>query len=419
MGLISLLDRYARTEWPLPLPEGWTLRGTLHRAPRRLAVDANLLTCGRAVQAARLPFDSVPQVTVKPGSCALLLAAAVTVMADITPDAPALLGLAATLGFTPEKFLRLCPVQGEILLGDIAGRLVRDGNGQRAYYLGEPAALAQACSMIWDTVQRPMMEEDVHRIGSFSGYALATAAVERGVIGPAVYLGSLEVAEVPCPATLDAIEQLESEGLPSVIHCAEDPLQPGYLLISAEFAQEPCLVPPDPDAPGLAEAVNALRQHAAWKASRLRFTLQTMLFTALCGVIMQPQWWIIPLYALMVGLCCYLGGRLTQKPGGLVRRSLALLLPCLTAGLSALFLQRILPHAAPDAANASFLCLSATLLFSALYPRKFAVCASLAACLILVGASMLMGVMGLNALLSAFAALAGLICGVLYLAVLR
>ena len=327
------------------LPEGWRLQGRLTAPPCRVAVDERLLTGCRAVTQVFLPLSPVPRLSLRAGSCALLLSAAMTVMADTVPDGSALLSLAATLGFTPEKLLRGCPVLAQTSLGSVPGRIVRDGKHRRAYYLGMPSMLAPLCSRIWDGGERPMTADDLQRLPCPGGahYAMATAPMDGDAHGEVTYLGSLLVEDTPCPAMLSAMDTLRSHGLEVIARRDAETLREGDLTVAAAPAAGVCLIAPAPDAAGLDAAVEALLLHVQQADNHLRAVGQDLALILLCGLVMQVRWLLLFVLLAICAVHAFLG--YDMLPGGmpLGRRLFALALPCVIAGLSRGFLGLVLP----------------------------------------------------------------------------
>lgn len=195
---------------PLRWQHPWRLRLPLCLL-RRADVDRTLLTEPRRMIAAHLPFEPTLQPRLQSG--ALLWASAATVthrLAD-EQDQSAILAAVKPLGFTPEKFLARCPVIRDVHHEGIPGFIVRDGSGQRAYFLGEPSAVLTACTLIHDKQERSVTEQDRLRLPSGEGlYGLAMAPVQEGQPGPMTYLGSLQIAAAQ--ADLARVQEQMPEG---------------------------------------------------------------------------------------------------------------------------------------------------------------------------------------------------------------
>ena len=326
------------------LPEGWRLQGRLTARPCRVVLDDSLLKGCRTVTQILLPLSPAPRLSLRAGSGTLLLAAAMTVMADTVPDEAALLSLAATLGFTPDRFLRGCPVLAEAALGSVPGRVVRDGKGRRAYFLGSPATLAPLCRRIWDGGERPMTGDDLQRLPCHGGaqYALATAPMDGDTPGEATYLGSLRVEDAPCPAMLAALEALRSQGMEVIPRRGAATLREGDLPVAAASDAGTCLIPPAPDAAGLDAAVEALLLHTRQAEDHLRAVGQLMALILVCWLAMGVRPYALLLYLPMCTLFAFLGCDTLSASLPWSRRLGALVLPCLIGALTRGFLGLVL-----------------------------------------------------------------------------
>ncbi|MGN0762324.1 MAG: hypothetical protein ACI4MK_03005 [Aristaeellaceae bacterium] len=407
--------------WQSPsLPRDWFFAGRLKARPHRVVVDECLMAGERTVTQVCLPLSPEPRLSLRAGSGTLLLAAAMTVMADTVPDEAALLSLAATLGFTPDKFLRGCPVLQETALGSVPGRIVRDGKGRRAYYLGDVAALSCQCSRIWDGGERPMTMDDLHQIRCIDGdqYALATAPVDGDTPGEATYLGSLLVENTPCRDTLSALEALTHQGFVVAIrrpgevfdYRAED------LAVTDRPTEAPCLISPAGTLQGLDAAVSATVRCLQVAQEQRRALWQTTLLVLLCGLIMRLSWQSLLLNTAMCALGCFLGRRLLQPARPRIRRLAAMLFPLLIAGLSASFMDTVAAEQGLLLRELAHSCLCLTVLSRGMCLRRwvpFLFAAGLAA---LTAIDALCFHAGLAAV---FACLSGMLGAVVYCSLLR
>lgn len=201
---LTLVQRRWRHPWHLSRPL-FSLR--------HVTIDAELLLTPRHMTAAHLPFDRTEQPRVQSGG--LLWASAITVTHTLADEADraALLAAVKPLGFTPEKFLARCPILGEVQHRGLPGYVVRDGSGQRAYFLAAPHALLEACTHVWEQQEREKTPQDAARLPAAAPglYGLAMAAVEQGSIGALTYLGSVQVGVTPCD--LSPLDVLRERGL--------------------------------------------------------------------------------------------------------------------------------------------------------------------------------------------------------------
>lgn len=200
-GTIALM--LMQRQWKHP----WQLKRPLFTL-RHLTIEGDLLLMPRRMTAAHLPFKATAQPRLQSG--ALLWASAITVTHALAEgnDRTALLAAVKPLGFTPEKFLARCPILGEVQENGLRGYIVRDGSGQRAYFIGPPASLLSICTRVWEQQERDRTDHDALRLPTAAPglYGLAMAPVENGAIGPMTYLGSVQVATMPGNASmLDAL----------------------------------------------------------------------------------------------------------------------------------------------------------------------------------------------------------------------
>lgn len=301
---------------PLTLPEGWRYTGPVPYLPDTVWLDEALLAGRPTVEGVFLPFEAEPSPRLRRGSGMLLLAAALTVTAGRTADPETLLALAASLGFIPEKFLARTPVLREVDAHGLVGQAVRDGAGQRAYFLAAPGVLLPLCKRIWADGERDVIPEDISRLPAVPphqrAYALATASVTADGPGPLVYLGSVHVADAPRPEARTAIKTLRSHGLAV---CAAGPLRPyaddlpgrSPVRLTLSPGDTPCLTPDSPVPDDLAAPVLALREHEREAAARQTRAVIVAAAILLCGLLTQPFWpmaLLLPLpagYAVMAG----------------------------------------------------------------------------------------------------------------------
>ncbi len=352
------LSRFSPSRWmPLSLPEGWRFTGSAPYRPDTVWIDEALLPCRPTVEGVFLPFQAETAPRLRRGSGMLLMAAALTVTADQTPDRETLLALAASLGFTPEKFLARTPVLQEVNDHGLTGRAVRDGAGQRAYFLAAPEALLPCCGRIWADGERDTVPEDTARLPVAAphqrAYGLATAPMTPRGVGPLTYLGSVQVADAPCQEALAAIECLRHQGLAV---CAAGPMRayapdtPGRKPVCLTLTPDggPCLIPDSPVPKDLAAPVLALCAHEREAAARQFRALVTAAVVLLAGLFSLPFWpAALPLplpaaYLVMTG---------RQRPRAFrpVRSLLGGGLALLVCAAAAAFLRYAAPSAAPAA----------------------------------------------------------------------
>ncbi|MBE5804382.1 MAG: hypothetical protein E7316_07715 [Clostridiales bacterium] len=285
--LIALLMLSRR--WGHP----WRLRLPLFSLDHA-AIDSTLLVEPRRMTAAHLPFEATAQPRLQSG--ALLWASAATVTHSLAggADQAAILAAVKPLGFTPEKFLARCPILQAVEQNGLRGYIVRDGNGQRAYFLGEPVALLAACAYVWEQEERVKTPQDAERIPRGEGlYGLAMAPVENGCPGPMTYLGSLQItAPAMDPSVVEALLPPRwrlSVGL------TEAP--PAALRISSQPEGMNCFTADSPDwmdrlAEGFTRSRVELRQ--------LVRLLTAQLILGFAGLVWQVPAWLVPVAGLLL-----------------------------------------------------------------------------------------------------------------------
>ena len=206
----------------------------------RVEIDERLLRAAPAVSAVYLPFDTAPDMPLRQRPGALLLASAATVTLSLLDEEAqgAVRGAMKAIGFTPEQFLARCPLRGEARVGEMTGLVTRDGRGQRAYFMAEPARLLPACRLILDGDERDVIGADIDRLKTCCSadrlYGYATAPVTEEGIGPLTYLGALTVAALPMPEAQRCLTRLRAAGLTAEGCEACAPLKEGVLRITPE-----------------------------------------------------------------------------------------------------------------------------------------------------------------------------------------
>ncbi len=206
----------------------------------RVEIDERLLHAAPGVSAVYLPFDTAPDTPLRQRPGALLLASAATVTLSLLDEQAhgAVRGAMKAIGFTPEQFLARCPLRGEARVGALTGLVTRDGRGERAYFMAEPARLLPACRRILNGGERDLTDADLDRLRSSCPgdglYGYATATVTEEGVGPLTYLGALTVAALPMPEAQRCLERLRTAGLTAEGCEACAPLKEGVLRIAPE-----------------------------------------------------------------------------------------------------------------------------------------------------------------------------------------
>lgn len=347
----SLEQRYAQV-----LPEGWQLSAPPTLPIRQIAVDKALLTHGCQVDDVRMPLTTQPAAERKPASSSLLMGAAAVLLADLFPaeHAEALLAFARALRFHPDNFRKSRPVLSDLSLDDMPGRIVRDGAGRRAYFAGRPVALLRQCSLIWDDQPRPVQPTDHAALPSEGDRcAFATAVVAPDGLKDVTYLGCVNIIPAPNKPIRDAMHRLQDDGFSVIFLDHDAPLDDDTLCVTMEPTDAPCLIPPAPDDPHLADAVQAVARlyqqlEQQYRQQRRRYRLSLLLsiilpslgmgflhlvrientlaagaliilsyvFASCCGsLICQPQYkprWLFPVMAL--SLLLGIAAMLMQEP---------------------------------------------------------------------------------------------------------
>ena len=137
-----------------------------------VTIDASLIGEGTRLRAAAQPVDVAESLSMRLGSGALLLGAAMTLTADTLPpaDRAAILSAVQALNIKPDRMRSHNPVLAREEQGDVTVVTVRDGMNERRYYLGAPMDVAALCPAIWEGSTRPLTEHDKARIADTERY---------------------------------------------------------------------------------------------------------------------------------------------------------------------------------------------------------------------------------------------------------
>ena len=135
-------------------------------------VDATLIGQGTRLRAAAQPVDPADSLSLRLGSGALLLGAAMTLTADqlAPPDRSAVLSAVQGLNIRPDRMRSQYPVLAREQQNATTLLTVRDGMSTRRYYMGPPAAVADLCAAIWEGRTRPLEPADRLRIADTAAY---------------------------------------------------------------------------------------------------------------------------------------------------------------------------------------------------------------------------------------------------------
>lgn len=175
-------------------------------------IDASLIGQGTRLRAAAQPVDVSDSVTLRLGSGALLLGAAMVHTADELPraDMAAVLSAVQGLNIKPSRLRSHSPVLRRETAEDVTVVTVQDGADERRFYMGPFWSVVRLCETIWEKAPRPMTDHDRLRVADTAGYiaqgncrvlAYATALHEEAP----VFLGLCGVGE---DVSLNAIQEV-------------------------------------------------------------------------------------------------------------------------------------------------------------------------------------------------------------------
>ena len=185
-----------------------------------VTIDAALIGQGTRLRAAAQPVDVADSLSMRLGSGALLLGAAMTLTADALPpaDRAAILSAVHSLNIKPDRMRSHNPVLAREEQGSVTVVTVRDGMNERRYYLGAPMDVAALCPAIWEGSTRPLSDRDKARIADTERYitqancrvmAWATALNYEQPI----FLGMAGVGEDVHISALSDVAELRAMGL--------------------------------------------------------------------------------------------------------------------------------------------------------------------------------------------------------------
>lgn len=185
-----------------------------------ITIDAALIGQGTRLRAAAQPVDVADSLSMRLGSGALLLGAAMTLTADTLPpaDRAAILSAVQALNIKPDRLRSHNPVLARETQGDVTVITVRDGMNERRYYRGTPLAVANLCPSIWEGSTRPLTDHDKARIADTESY-ITQANCRVMAWGTAlnyerpIFLGMAGVGEELHLSALQEVNELRSMGL--------------------------------------------------------------------------------------------------------------------------------------------------------------------------------------------------------------
>lgn len=137
-----------------------------------ILIDASLLDEGTRMRCAAQPINVMPELSMKMGSGALLLGAAMTLLAqEMSPqDSAAAISAAKALNISNGLLRSRSPVLSRSQHNGITAITVRDGQRDRVYYMGEPLKLAALCGSIHEDRVRYITHNDRERIDDTERY---------------------------------------------------------------------------------------------------------------------------------------------------------------------------------------------------------------------------------------------------------
>lgn len=322
-----------------------------------ILIDASLIGQGTRLRAAAQPIDTADGLSLRLGSGALLLGAAMVHTADELPrnDRSAILSAVQGLNIQPARMRSHSPVLRREEEDGVSVVTVRDGLEERRFYLGEPWKLAGRCQSIWEDAPRPMTDHDRLRIADTAQYiaqggcrvlAFATALPEEaptflGVcgVGEEVSVNALpEIAGLRgmgLTVMLDAGIQPDTDldALRALLNLPEHHARPDIHLAPREVSGK-ALGVTRRAGDSLLEPVTALRQHFTVIENTLRrFTLFGAI-PMLCAMLTGCFTGALLSGAMLLYTAIFLGVDLSRP--GLRRRTMVLL--ALLAVLTRLFL---------------------------------------------------------------------------------
>ncbi len=137
-----------------------------------ILIDASLIGQGTRLRAAAQPIDVSDSVTLRLGSGALLMGAAMVLTADALPrpDRAAVLSAVQSLNIKPGRMRSHSPVLSRETHQNVTIVTVRDGMSNRRYYTGPAEEVAACCTSIWEGHTRALTDHDHTRIADTARY---------------------------------------------------------------------------------------------------------------------------------------------------------------------------------------------------------------------------------------------------------
>lgn len=311
-----------------------------------ILIDASLIGQGTRLRAAAQPIDTAEGLSLRLGSGALLLGAAMVHTADALPrnDRAAVLSAVQSLNIQPARMRSHSPVLAREEDGEITIVTVRDGVDERRFYLGEPWKLSGMCQAIWEEFPRPMTDHDRLRIADTAQYiaqgncrVLAYATAAQGE--DPTFLGMCGVGEEIHVQALPDIAGLRGMGLTVMLDAGIQPdadldaLRTILALPEHHARADIHLAPREVSGKALGvtrragdsllEPVTALRQHFTVIENTLRRFCLFLAIPMLCALLTGSWLAAILSGAMLLYTAIFLGVDLNRP--GLRRRTMAIL----------------------------------------------------------------------------------------------
>ena len=212
-----------------PLPAGQRPPEPKDALCETVLVDAAFIGKGTMLRAASQPVDPSDGLSLRMGSGALLLGAAMTLTADTLREADRLAVYRAVhkLNIVPQRMREHTPILRTAAENGVTTVTVRDGTQERRYVTGPVQAVCALCPRIWENECRSMTEHDHLRIADTARYiaagqcrvsAYATALGDEEL----TFLGLVGIGEDVDPRAVADVKALRASGL-TVMLTADDP----------------------------------------------------------------------------------------------------------------------------------------------------------------------------------------------------
>lgn len=296
-----------------------------------ILIDAALIGQGTRLRAAAQPIDVADSLSLRLGSGALLMGAAMTLTADTLPpaDRAAILSAVQQMNIKPDRMRSHNPVLSRVEQDGLTIVTVLDGQKERLYYLGSPEVLAKHCASIWEGNARPLTEHDHLRIADTARYisqancrVLAWATAIGG--DDPIFLGMAGVGEEIHLQAIQDIAALRAQGLTVMIDPADQPdtdltslcalldlpehhARADIHLTTRSLPEATALCVTCSAGDSLLEPVSTLRQRFQTIESTLRRFGQMLLFALLIGILTGFRLAPVPVTLLLGAAAVFIG----------------------------------------------------------------------------------------------------------------